>query len=93
MGIVKLIPNYDTADRVYGPARPGPSVEATSKIAEGFMFAPRDSTTWEFSGKDDLHGLDYRGMEERGVLSTRKATKDLYGMRGEVSSIDVLLVH
>ena len=53
-------------------------------MAEGFMFAPQDSSPWEFSGKDDLHGLGYRGMEERGVLAPRKSTKALYGMRGEV---------
>ncbi len=69
---------------MYGPARPGSNEEAPSKMAEGFMFAPRDSITWEFEGKDDFHGLDYRGIEEQGVLAAHKSTKDLYGMRGEV---------
>ncbi len=69
---------------MYGPARPDTSEKAPSKIAEGFMFAPRDSITWDFEGKDDLHGLDYRGMEEQGVLVAHKSTKGLYGIRGEV---------
>ena len=54
------------------------------EAAEGFLFAPSDVTPWEATGKDDMHGIGYRGMQEQHVLGARKATKALYGMSGEV---------
>ena len=58
--------------------------QLTTKAAEGFMFAPRDVTPWQFEGKEDMHGIGYRGMEEQAVLKARGSTKSLYGMAGEV---------
>ncbi len=52
--------------------------------AEGFLFAPRDTTPWQFEGKDDRHGIGYSGMEEQTVLKAQTATGSLYGMSGEV---------
>ena len=71
----------------YGPSRQEDAelIRGTpSKTAEGFMFAPRDSTSWHFEGKDDLHGVGYRGIEQQGVLRSNKSTRSLYGMSGEV---------
>lgn len=80
---------------MYGCSLPGAdSVEDPTypKEAEGFRFAPRDITPWQFEGKDDLHGIGYSGMEERAVLRADKATKSLYGMSGEVCVGDDLFV-
>ncbi len=55
--------------------------------AEGFLFAPVDITPWEATGKDNMHGIGYRGMQEQHVLGARKATKALYGMSGEVGGL------
>lgn len=71
----------------YGPARQEDAelnTGAPSKTAEGFMFAPRDATPWHFEGKDDVHGVGYRGMERQSVLRSNKSTRSLYGMSGEV---------
>ena len=54
------------------------------KAAEGFMFAPKDVTPWQFEAKDDMHGIGYRGIQDMGVLSTQQSTKSLYGMSGAV---------
>ena len=54
------------------------------KEAEGFLFAPSDVTPWEVEGKDDSHGIGYSGIAEQKVLGSRKTTKALYGMSGEV---------
>ena len=54
--------------------------------AEGFLFAPRDVTPWQFEGKEDMHGIGYSGMEEQRVLKAQRATRSLYGMSGEVIS-------
>ena len=59
-------------------------LEAVPEEARDFMFAPRDVTPWHFQGKEDLHGLNYRGMEESRVLAGRETRKAVYGMRGEV---------
>lgn len=55
-------------------------------MAEGFLFAPHDTAPWQFEGKDDLHGIGYRGMQEQAVLASQHGTKSLYGMSGHVSS-------
>ena len=57
------------------------------KEVEGFLFAPRDVSSWEVEGKDDMHGIGYRGIEEQQVLGSRKTTKALYGMSGEVGVV------
>lgn len=59
------------------------------KEAKGFMFAPKDITPWQFEGKDDLHGIDYSGMQEQSVLGSVKATRALYGMSGEVHCVAI----
>lgn len=80
--------------KVYGCSLPGQEREGAESAepsypheAEGFMFAPTDVTPWEAEGKDDVHGIGYRGMQEQHVLGARKATKALYGMSGEVSVV------
>ena len=74
--------------RIYGCYLSGEQDEMESqylpKEAKGFMFAPKDSTPWQFEGKDDLHGIGYSGMQEQSVLGSIKATRALYGMSGEV---------
>lgn len=57
------------------------------KEAEGFLFAPLDVTPWEAVGKDDMHGIGYRGIQDQHILGSRKATKALYGMSGEVGVV------
>ncbi len=82
--------------RVYGCAIPGAGSVADSahhpKEAEGFLFAPRDVTPWQFEGKDDTHGIGYSGMEEQAVLKAQRATQSLYGMSGEVGCGEELVV-
>ena len=51
---------------------------------QGFSFAPQDVSLRQFEGKDDMHGIGYRGMEESGVLTARKTKKAVHGMSGEV---------
>ncbi len=77
--------------KVYGCSLSGQEREGAEsgdasypRAAEGFLFAPTDVTPWEAVGKDDMHGIGYRGMQEQNVLGARKATKALYGMSGEV---------
>lgn len=71
--------------KVYGCPLPDEERKsAFPKEAEGFLFAPSDVKSWEFEGKDDMHGIGYRGIQEEGLLATRKSTKALYGMSGEV---------
>lgn len=76
---------------MYGCYLPGEQDEVEShslpKEAKGFMFAPKDIAPWQFEGKDDLHGIDYSGMQEQSVLGSVKATKALYGMSGEVHCV------
>ena len=75
--------------KVYGCARPGEDEEQQpeyARVAEGFLFAPRDTAPWQFEGKDDLHGIGYSGMQEQAVLASQGGTKALYGMSGHVSS-------
>ena len=73
---------------MYGCALPGAEEEEEDSSfprgAEGFQFAPHDVTPWQFEGKDDMHGIGYRGMEEQEVLRAQKSTKALYGMSGQV---------
>lgn len=70
--------------KVYGCSLPGQeqttvlSDSSYPEAAEGFLFAPSDVTPWEATGKDDVHGIGYRGMQEHNVLGARKATKALY---------------
>ena len=74
--------------KVYGCVMPGSKEEEEAaevpKEAEGFLFAPKDVIVWEFEGKDDAHGIGYSGIAEQQVLGSRKTTKALYGMSGEV---------
>ena len=77
--------------KTYGCELPG---EASSEVedegssyprgAEGFQFAPQDVAPWQFEGKDDMHGIGYKGMEEQEVLRAQRSTKALYGMSGAV---------
>ena len=57
------------------------------KEVEGFLFAPSDVTPWEAEGKDDMHGIGYHGIQDQLILGSRKATKSLYGMSGEVGVV------
>jgi hypothetical protein len=76
------------AKKVYGCSLPGEEKGAApSKEAEGFLFAPSDVTPWEAEGKDDMHGIGYRGIQDQLILGSRKATKSLYGMSGEVGVV------
>ena len=50
----------------------------------GYTFAPQDVSIRQFEGKDDLHGIGYRGMEEIAVLGRRETKRAVHGMRGEV---------
>lgn len=61
-----------------------PDSEILPEEVQGFLFAPQDVCIRQFEGKDDLHGIGYRGMEERGVLVGRETKGALYGMSGEV---------
>ena len=61
-----------------------PDSENLPEEVRGFLFAPQDVSVYQFEGKDDLHGIGYRGMEERGVLAGRETKRALYGMSGEV---------
>lgn len=76
------------AKKVYGcflPGKEGPSSSPSYPgEMEGFLFAPSDVTPWEAEGKDDMHGIGYRGIQDQAILGSRKATKALYGMSGEV---------
>lgn len=72
---------------MYGCSLPDQGEEGASsypKEAEGFLFAPVDVTPWEAEGKDDMHGIGYRGIQDQQILGSRKTTKALYGMSGEV---------
>ena len=76
--------------KVYGCSLPGEDREGSSslpKAAEGFLFAPSDITPWEAEGKDDMHGIGYQGIQDQLILGSRKATKSLYGMSGEVGGV------
>ena len=42
-----------------------------------------DITSWDFSAKDNLHGIGYRGMS-REHLVTSQYNKGVYGMSGQV---------
>ena len=66
----------------YGPSRQEDAeliTGALSKTAEGFIFTPHDSTSWHFEGKDDVHSVGYRGIEQQGVIQSNKSTRSLYG--------------
>ena len=85
---------------MYGPTRPRPQAEGEEEggaepdcpgAAEGFQFAPRDTASWQATGKEDVHGIGYRGMEEQTVLSAQSASRALYGMSGEVGQRPCLL--
>ena len=65
----------------------GAEEDSFPKEAEGFLFAPSDVTSWEVEGKDDMHGIGYRGMANQHVLGSRKATSALYGMSGKVGVV------
>ena len=86
-----IIMCFTSENKVYGCTFPGEQDTSEShfmpKEAKGFMFAPKDTTPWQFEGKDDLHGIGYSGMQEQSVLGSVKATKALYGMSGEVGCI------
>ena len=82
-------------EKMYGCSLPG-SVTGVDKLTSsgseylpdevrGFTFAPRDVRLCQFEGKEDLHGIGYRGMEERAVLSGKETKRAVHGMRGEVS--------
>lgn len=84
---MSLLPSLGA--KVYGCALPGSEGSGEPQIlypqqAEGFLFAPRDVAPLQFEGKEDIHGIGYSGMEERGVLHSQKTTRALYGMMGEV---------
>ena len=63
-----------------------PGNEYLPEEVRGFAFAPRDVRLRQYEGKEDLHGIGYRGMEERAVLSSKETKKAVHGMRGEVSN-------
>lgn len=75
---------------MYGCSLPGEDRGHDSsypKEVEGFLFAPSDITPWEAEGKDNMHGIGYRGIQDQLILGSRKATKSLYGMSGEVGVV------
>ena len=69
-----------TADpglKVYGCSLPG------KDPAERVGVAPSDITSWDFSAKDNLHGIGYRGMSREHFV-TSQYNKGVYGMSGQV---------
>ena len=93
---------HTTGTKVYGCSLPSqgttsssnfdhpgpPESEMPPEEVQGFLFAPRDVRVRQFEGKDNLHGIGYRGMEERGILGGKETSRALYGMRGEVRQKD-----
>ena len=89
---VSLSP-LNTGEKVYGcslpqssespPGPPGSDTPLPDEVRK-FAFAPQDVQVYHFEGKDDHHGIGYRGMEDRTVLSGKETRKALHGMSGEV---------
>lgn len=67
----------DTKTKIYGCALPGK--EAMDQI----QLAPNDISSWDFSGKSDVHGIGYRGMSVEQYTSSGVNT-GVYGMSGQV---------
>ena len=57
---------------------------AVDPRAEGFLFAPQDTAPWKYSGKDNMHGIGYQGIQESEVLGGTSLSKAIYGMSGQV---------
>ena len=66
-------------------AEPPDTTDQLPEELRDFSFAPRDVSLRQFVGKEDLHGIGYRGMEERSVLAARETRRTVHGMSGEVS--------
>ena len=70
--------------------------ESDDEYAAGLTFAPKDVTPIDFKGKDNLHGLDYSGINPRSALGSGTGHFSLFdepsrtktgkkGIRGHVS--------
>ena len=62
----------------------GQMEDAVDPQAEGFLFAPQDTAPWKYSGKDNMHGIGYQGIQESEVLGGTSLSKAVYGMSGQV---------
>ena len=69
--------------KVYGCHLPGEEKE--------HLFAPRNTSSWVYQGKDNLHGIDYSGMTQE-CFSSEQYNKGIYGMSGQVSMLLLLLL-
>ncbi|KPP58990.1 hypothetical protein Z043_123134, partial [Scleropages formosus] len=62
----------DGGPRVYGCALPPNGSEESEEeddyVPENVTFAPKDVTPIDFTPKDDLHGLGYRGLDPQQAL-------------------------
>lgn len=67
--------------KVYGCHLPGDEKE--------HLFAPRNTSTMVYKGKDNLHGIDYSGMTQE-CFSSEQYNKGIYGMSGQAFGVGAL---
>ena len=81
--IIKMYSTQSLDYKVYGCHLPGDEKE--------HLFAPRNTSTMVYKGKDNLHGIDYSGMTQE-CFSSEQYNKGIYGMSGQVIMLLLLFI-